>query len=86
LKEVISGEVDVRTRNKILGEVKIKIQQNLLDKAELLLSILETYFPLDIFIFYHAVKSPLSDKIGIGLNTFLFQTSRFGRKVTLIVR
>jgi hypothetical protein len=62
LKEVISGEVNIKTRNKILAEVKIKIQQNKLDEAELLLSVLEKYYTSDIFVFYLAVKIPFIKK------------------------
>jgi hypothetical protein len=45
-----------------LAEVKVKIQKNKLDEAEILLSVLEKYYTSDIFIFYHSVKIPFVKK------------------------
>jgi hypothetical protein len=62
IKEAIVVALDLKVRNKILAEVKIKINQMKLEEGEALLSSLEQYVTTGIFIFYHAVKIPFKAK------------------------
>jgi hypothetical protein len=55
-------EVDVHARNRIMYQVKQKIQSNLLDEALNLLKLLEKYFLTDIYIFFHVLKIPFIKK------------------------
>jgi hypothetical protein len=61
VKEVVT-EIDVLARNRVLYQGKHKIQENKLEEASLLLSILDRYFLTDIYIFYHVVKIPFVRK------------------------
>jgi hypothetical protein len=54
--------IDVQARNKIIYQVKQRIQMNKLDEASLLLLILGKYFLTDIYIFYHVAKIPFIRK------------------------
>jgi hypothetical protein len=60
--KTLAVEIDVQARNRILYQVKQKIQSNLLDEASTLLKRLGKYYLTDIYIFYHVVKIPFIGK------------------------
>jgi hypothetical protein len=81
-------EVDVQARNRILYQVKQKIQSNLLDEASNLLKLLEKYYLTDIYIimllrFHLSRKTMLKSNIGEN-NTFTFQMIKSEKEKLLI--
>jgi hypothetical protein len=60
--KTLAVEIDVQARNRILFQVKQKIQANLLEEASTLLKLLDKYYLTDIYIFYHVVKIPFIRK------------------------